>query len=66
MAKCGFPISKQGLLESVSKIIAKTGIKTPFKDGVPGDTWYQNFLKRHPEISIRVPEGINNARAAIT
>ncbi|XP_064292277.1 uncharacterized protein LOC135309805 [Plodia interpunctella] len=66
MAKCGFPISKQGLLESVSKIIAKTGIKTPFKYGMPGDTWYQKFLKRHPEISIREPEGINNARAAIT
>ncbi|XP_050681505.1 uncharacterized protein LOC126976946 [Leptidea sinapis] len=66
MAKCGFPLNKQDLLESVSKIIAKSGAKTPFKDGKPGDTWYQKFLKRHPQISIREPEGINNARAVLT
>lgn len=66
MAKCGFPLNKQELLESVSKIIEKSGTKTPFKDGKPGETWYQKFLKRHPQISIREPEGINNARAAIT
>ncbi|XP_069358266.1 uncharacterized protein [Maniola hyperantus] len=66
MAKCGFPLTKQDLIESVSKIIRDSGIKNPFKEGKPGDTWYHNFLKRHPEISIRVPEGINNARAAVT
>lgn len=66
MAKCGFPIYKKDLLESVSKIIRDTGLKNPFKDGMPGDTWYYGFLRRHPEVSVREPEGINNARAAIT
>lgn len=66
MAKCGFPINKKELFESVSKIIRDTGMKNPFKDGIPGDTWYQSFLRRHPEISVREAEGINNARAAVT
>ncbi|KAJ0170056.1 hypothetical protein K1T71_014662 [Dendrolimus kikuchii] len=66
MARCGFPINKSDLMESVAKIIRDTGIKNPFKDGMPGNTWYQSFLKRHPDISIREPEGINNARAVVT
>lgn len=66
MARCGFPIHKKEPIESVSKIIRDSGIKNPFKDGTPGDTWYQSFLRRNPEISVREPEGINNARAAVT
>ncbi|KAJ0181661.1 hypothetical protein K1T71_002383 [Dendrolimus kikuchii] len=66
MIRCGFPINKSDLMESVAKIIRDTGIKNPFKDGMPENTWYQSFLKRHPNISIREPEGINNARAAVT
>lgn len=65
-ARCGFPINKTCLLDSVSKIIRDTGMKNPFKDGIPGDTWYQSFLRRHPEISVREAEGINSARAAVT
>ncbi|CAH0721901.1 unnamed protein product, partial [Brenthis ino] len=66
MAKCGFPINKKELLESVANIVRDTNIKNPFKDGVPGDTWYQAFLRRHPDVNVREPEGINNARAAVT
>lgn len=66
MARCGFPIFKKDLLESVSKIVRDSGIKNPFKDGMPGDTWYYAFLRRHPDVSVREPEGINNARAAVT
>lgn len=53
MARYGFAINKTDLLEKVSKIIRDSNIKNPFNDGIPGDTWYQKFLKRHPEISIR-------------
>lgn len=39
-------------------------MKNPFKGGMPGDTWYQSFLRRHREI--REAKGINSARAAVT
>lgn len=29
---------------------------------IPSQTWYQKFLRRHPEISVREPENINKAR----
>lgn len=53
MAKCGFIIRKQGLLESVSKIIAKTGIKAPIKRWSTKRYLVSKFLKRHPKINIR-------------
>jgi hypothetical protein len=36
------------------------------KNGKLGQKWYTNFLRRHPEISVREPEGINKARAVVT
>ncbi|KAG5883640.1 hypothetical protein JTB14_025143 [Gonioctena quinquepunctata] len=35
-------------------------------DGKPGQKWYKNFLKRHPEISLREAKTVNRARAIIT
>lgn len=50
LAKCGFPLKKQELLETVQKIVKEENIQTPFKDGKPGQTWYSSFLRRHKEI----------------
>lgn len=64
LAKCGFPIRKQMLLDTVCKINADSGLNL-FKSGVPKQTWYMNFMKRNPEILLREAEGINKARAIL-
>ncbi|KAJ8912480.1 hypothetical protein NQ315_014580 [Exocentrus adspersus] len=66
LAKCGFPIKKQELLLTVQKIVQEKGIKTPFKDGKPGQTWYLGFLRRNPEITVKIAESIDQSRAKIT
>lgn len=66
IAKCGFPISKNNLIETVEKIVKDSGKADLFKHGKPGQKWYMNFLKRHPEISLREAEGITKARAIVT
>lgn len=66
IAKCGFPVKKQELLDTVQKILKDLNKPNPFKDDRPGQTWYLNFLKRHPKISVRSAEGINKARARVT
>ncbi|CAG5027072.1 unnamed protein product [Parnassius apollo] len=51
IAKCGFPVKKQELLDTVQKILKDYQRPNPFKDDRPGQTWYSGFLKRNPEIS---------------
>ena len=54
----GFPVRKYRLCLTVKKILDDSRLKTPFKNNCPGDTWFNLFLKRHPDISQRVAEGI--------
>ena len=51
MSSIGYPLTKDQLL---------------FTDNLPGRAWYQAFLKRHEDITRRVPQGISTGCAAIT
>ncbi|KAK9685835.1 hypothetical protein QE152_g37643 [Popillia japonica] len=53
IAKAGFPVTKQGLVDTVAKLIKDLERKTPFCDGIPGKKWFKAFLKRHPNISLK-------------
>ncbi|XP_030748956.1 uncharacterized protein LOC115877032 [Sitophilus oryzae] len=66
LAKCGFPLKKTDLLDTVETVLKNTGRENLFKDGRPGQKWYLSFLKRHPVIATREAESINKARAVIT
>lgn len=66
LAKCGFPIKKQELLNTVQKIVLEEKVTTPFKNGKPGQRWYSSFLLRHPQISARTAESIDTSRAKLT
>lgn len=37
----------------------------PFKDNLPGEKWYQSFLRRHPSIAIRTPEPVTDASSKV-
>lgn len=56
LAKCGIPVSKEKLLETVKNILKDMGKADKFEGKRLCQTWHQNFLKIHPEISIREPE----------
>lgn len=66
LAKCGFPVKKSDLIETVEAIVKNTEKENLFKNGRPGQKWYSNFLKRHPQISLREAESVNKARAIVT
>lgn len=51
-AKMGFPTNKDGLCESVKKLLDEGDHQQKhFINNRPGRKWYYSFLKRHPEIS---------------
>lgn len=66
LAKCGFPMKKTDLLDTVQTILKNTDRESLFKNGRPDQKWYLSFLKRHPIIAAREAESINKARAVIT
>lgn len=39
--------------------------ENPFKNNMPGNKWYENFLKRHPNLTVRTPEPITDASSKV-
>ena len=59
----GFGLSKKEVINVVSEYIKAQKKPNPFKDGIPGDTWWLGFLKRHPQLVLRKPQQLQMARA---
>lgn len=64
MAKTGFPITKPELLDSVKHLIEELKRQNPFVGNRPGKTWYNAFLKRHPNIGIRTAQNLTSSRGS--
>ena len=64
--KAGFPVTKSQLLISVQGICKNLKNTNPFTDDLPGGSWYESFLKRHPEISTKISENVCLNRAKVT
>lgn len=66
ITKKGFPPKKDELILTVQRIIVNSKRVTPFKNNKPGKKWLQLFLKRHPDLSQRIPETLTSTRASVT
>lgn len=68
--KRGFPLSKNGLMYSVKKIIETypehVRHKLPFKNNMPGRKWFASFKCRHPKIVEKLGEHKYLAKMTIT
>lgn len=62
----GFPRNKDDIFLTVKEFFDKSGRKNPFKDNLPGRTWYKKFLQRHPEIVNRTPESVSSASGNVS
>lgn len=63
-AKC--PVTKMQFLDNVKFYLDFNNTTSTFKDNRPGRHWFDNFLKRHPQISERVSQNLSNARNKAT
>jgi hypothetical protein len=66
LGRTGFPVGKQQLLEVVRKLVINLDRPNPFKDGLPGKGWFQNFMKRHPTVAKRVTQNLPTSRNQVT
>lgn len=65
MNESGFPVTKEVLIDNVSKLVKKLNRPNPFNNGILGRTWYQNFMTRHPELSARTPQNLTQSRGNV-
>ncbi|CAB3252107.1 unnamed protein product [Arctia plantaginis] len=56
------PLTKDSLLDSVQKIIIDQNRPNPFTNNRPSKKWFQSFMKRHPNLTQRVPDNLSRAR----
>jgi hypothetical protein len=56
-----WPITNLDLWLKVCEIIQTR--PTLFKDGILGPRWLQWWRRRHPELTLRIPQGLETARA---
>jgi hypothetical protein len=61
MQECGLFITLQQLKMKVAKVTQTR--PTPFKNGMPIESWWHWFQNRHPNISIKVVETLEVSRA---
>ncbi|XP_030751725.1 jerky protein homolog-like [Sitophilus oryzae] len=66
MAKAGFPIGKDTLLDSVQHLIIDLKRTNPFTNNRPGRKWYESFLRRHPEVAKRTAQNLTISRSSVT
>ena len=61
-AEMGFGIDRQELKAKASRLAASLKLKTPFKNGIPGDDWVNGFIKRNG-ISLRSQVALSTVRS---
>lgn len=66
LSECGFPVTKEHLLDAVQNIVKKSNRDTPFTDGRPSRHWYKAFLSRNPELSEKMSQNLTKSRANIS
>lgn len=61
----GSPVNKDGLLDSVKKLLDLSGRKTFFKNNRPGRSCFKLFMKRHKDLTIRTAQNLSRTRAFV-
>ncbi|CAK9198581.1 unnamed protein product [Sphagnum troendelagicum] len=64
MKEDGQSVSVQQLKLKVAEITQSR--PTPFTKGIPGDSWWNLFKRRHPDLSIGVTEGMLNSNCSLS
>ena len=64
-ASVGHPVGKRKLFLYVQKYVESKKMKNPFTNNKPGKHWYQAFMTRHPNLSLRISQSLTCARSEV-
>ena len=61
----GFSLTKDMLLDSVKLLLKKVNRENPFTNERPETHWFQVFMNRHPQLSLRSPQNFCERRSQV-
>ncbi|KAJ8952784.1 hypothetical protein NQ318_008101, partial [Aromia moschata] len=65
-AEWRFPLKSNDVRGVVQQYLNKLGVtERRFKDNLPGLDWFKSFMKRHPELTIKLAENTKRVRAGL-
>lgn len=59
----GFGLIRQDIMQLVYTLAEKSGKQHPFQGGAAGRSWFDGFRKRHPQLTLRVPQPLSYCHA---
>ena len=59
----GFGITRLKLMAKAGQVARKLSLSTPFTNGIPGRAWYDGFMKRNNNLSLRKPVPLTSSRS---
>lgn len=65
-AEWGYPLTRREILYLVKNYLDRKGVKSRFKDNLPGNEWFYTFMKRNNHLTERLAQNIKRCRAAVT
>ena len=65
LADRGFPVSKTILIQNATKFLVQCGKGNHVKDTLLGRRWFDRFMIRHPEVSLRAAQNLRASRASV-
>lgn len=64
--KKGFPRRKKDIQRAVKDFLDNNPRPNTFKNNLPGDKWFRLFMRRHSNITIRIPGSITDASSKVS
>ena len=55
MSEMGYGLSQEGVMGLAYSIVKKSKRPHPFQNGSAGRAWFEGFMKRKPNLTIRSP-----------
>lgn len=57
----GYPCHRSEINELVQEYVKQNRISNPFADDLPGDGWFNGFIRRHPKLSLKKPQALQKS-----
>ena len=63
MSEMGYGLTREGVMGLAYSIVEKSKRPHPFQNGSAGRAWFEGFMRRRPNLTIRSPQSLSYCRA---